>query len=58
MRLHYKGKFDGNVNKLPSGELEKHEDAIKFKEIDDVKKRLNTKFNLCIISPQCILFLN
>lgn len=38
MRLHYKGKFDGNVDELPSGELQKHENAIKFKEIDDVKK--------------------
>ena len=38
MRLHYKGKFDGNVDNLPSGELEKHENAVKFKEIDDVKK--------------------
>ena len=45
MRLHYKGKFDGNVDKLPSGELEKHEDAIKFKEIDDVKK-LMTVMNI------------
>lgn len=38
MRLHYKGKFDGNTDMLPSGELEKHENAVKFKEIDDIKK--------------------
>ena len=38
MRLHYKGKFDGNVDNLPKGELEKHENAVKFKEIDDIKK--------------------
>lgn len=38
MRLHYKGKFDGNTDMLPSGELEKHENAVKFKEIDDTKK--------------------
>ena len=38
MRLHFKGKFDGNVDKLPNGELEKHENAVKFKEIDNIKK--------------------
>jgi len=38
MKLHYKGKFDGNENGLPSGELEKHKNAVKFKEIDDMKK--------------------
>ena len=38
MRLHFKGKFDGDVEKLPKGELEKHENAVKFKEIDDIKK--------------------
>lgn len=38
MKLHYKGKFDGNVDNLPRGELEKHENAVKFKEIDDLKK--------------------
>lgn len=38
MRLHYKGKFDGNIENLPKGELDKHENAVKFKEIDDIKK--------------------
>ena len=38
MRLHYKGKFDGNEENLPKGELEKHENAVKFKEIDNIKK--------------------
>ena len=38
MKLHYKGKFDGDTEKLPSGELEKHKSAVKFNEIDDVKK--------------------
>jgi len=38
MRLHYKGKFDGNIDNLPKGELEKHQNAVKFKEIDDIKK--------------------
>lgn len=38
MRIHYKGKFDGNEENLPKGELEKHENAVKFKEIDDIKK--------------------
>ena len=38
MRLHYKGKFDGNEENLPIGELEKHENAVKFKEIDNIKK--------------------
>lgn len=38
MQLHYKGKFNGNEESLPSGELEKHKNAIKFKEISDIKK--------------------
>lgn len=38
MRLHYKGKFDGNIENLPKGELAKHENAVKFKEMDDIKK--------------------
>lgn len=38
MKLHYKGKFDGDSEKLPGGEIEKHKNAIKFKEIDDIKK--------------------
>ena len=38
MKLHYKGKFEGNTELLPSGELEKHSNAVKFKEIDDIKK--------------------
>ena len=38
MKLHYKGKFNGNEETLPSGELEKHKNAIKFKEISDIKK--------------------
>lgn len=38
MKLHYKGKFDGNSDSLPSGELEKHKNAVKFKEFDDVNK--------------------
>jgi len=38
MRLHYKGKFDGNEDKLPSGELEKHPNAVKFKEMDNINK--------------------
>ena len=38
MNLHYKGKFDGNEESLPSGELEKHKNAVKFKEINDMKK--------------------
>lgn len=38
MKLHYKGKFDGNEEVLPSGELEKHKNAVKFKEINDMKK--------------------
>jgi len=38
MKLHYKGKFDGNIDNLPKGELEKHENAVKFKEMDDMKK--------------------
>ena len=38
MKLHYRGKFDGDVDKLPKGELEKHDDAVKFKEIDNIKK--------------------
>ena len=38
MKLHYKGKFDGNVENLPKGELKKHENAVRFKEIDDIKK--------------------
>ena len=38
MKLHYKGKFDGNEDKLPSGELEKHPNAVKFKEIDNINK--------------------
>lgn len=40
MKLHYKGKFDGNSDLLPSGQLEKHSNAVKFKEIDDIKKLL------------------
>ena len=40
MRLHYKGKFNGNTEELPKGELEKHENAVKFKEFDDVNKML------------------
>ena len=38
MKLHYKGKFDGNIDTLPNGELERHPNAVKFKEIDDIKK--------------------
>lgn len=38
MKLHYKGKYDENLDSLPSGELEKHENAVKFKEIDEIKK--------------------
>jgi hypothetical protein len=38
MKLHYKGKFDGNVDTLPSGELEKHTNAVKFKEFNDMNK--------------------
>mgnify|MGYP006340516557 CR=1 FL=1 len=38
MKLHYKGMYDGDEKSLPSGELEKHKNAIKFKEIDDIKK--------------------
>ena len=38
MKLHYKGKFDGNEDLLPSGELEKHKNAVKFKEISDMKQ--------------------
>lgn len=38
MKLHYKGKYDENVDSLPSGELEKHKNAVKFKEIDEIKK--------------------
>lgn len=40
MKLHYKGKFDGNSDLLPSGELEKHKNAVKFKEIDNLKKQM------------------
>lgn len=38
MKLHYKGSFDGNEESLPKGELEKHKSAVKFKEIDEIKK--------------------
>ena len=38
MKLHYKGKFDGNEDLLPSGELEKHKNAVKFQEISDIKQ--------------------
>lgn len=38
MKLHYKGKFDGNYDLLPTGELEKHKNAVKFKEFDDMNK--------------------
>lgn len=38
MKLYYKGKFDGNEDLLPSGELEKHKNAVKFKEISDIKQ--------------------
>lgn len=38
MKLHFKGKFDGNIENLPKGELEKHPNAVKFKEIDEIKK--------------------
>lgn len=38
MKLHYKGKFDGNEDLLPSGELEKHKNAVKFQEISDMKQ--------------------
>jgi len=38
MKLKYKGKFDGNNDLLPHGELEKHKNAVKFKECDDIKK--------------------
>lgn len=38
MKLHYKGKFDEETDVLPSGELEKHKNAVKFKEIDELKK--------------------
>ncbi len=38
MKLHYKGKFDGNEENLPKGELEKHKNAVKFKEFDSINK--------------------
>ena len=38
MKLHYKGKFDGNYDLLPTGELEKHKNAVKFKEFDDMNR--------------------
>ena len=38
MKLHFRGKFDGNEENLPSGELDKHKNAVKFKEIDDIEK--------------------
>lgn len=36
MKLIYKGKFDGNIDALPKKEHE--ENAVKFKEIDSMKK--------------------
>ncbi|MBR0137982.1 MAG: DUF3267 domain-containing protein, partial [Erysipelotrichaceae bacterium] len=38
MKLTYKGKFNGDPNVLPQDELEKHPDAVEFKEIKDYKK--------------------
>lgn len=38
MKLYYKGKFDGNVDNLPCGKLKEYNNAVKFKEIDDVRK--------------------
>ena len=36
MKIIWKGKFDGNVESLPHGEHKPN--AVKFKEIDDIKK--------------------
>lgn len=36
MKLNYKGKFNGDYDKLPSDELEKHPDAVPFKEETNV----------------------
>lgn len=38
MNLYYMGKFDGNEENLPKGRLAEHQNAVKFKEIDEVKK--------------------
>ncbi|MBR0138344.1 MAG: DUF3267 domain-containing protein [Erysipelotrichaceae bacterium] len=38
MKLTYKGKFNGDPNSLPQDELEKHPDAVEFKEIKEYKK--------------------
>ena len=36
MKITWKGKFDGNAESLPHGEHKPN--AVKFKEIDDIKK--------------------
>ena len=36
MKITWKGKFDGNEDSLPHGEHKPN--AVKFKEIDDIKK--------------------
>ena len=36
MRIIWKGKFDGNEESLPHGEHKPN--AVKFQEIDDIKK--------------------
>ena len=38
MKITWKGKFDGNAESLPHGEHKPN--AVKFKEIDDIKKFL------------------
>ncbi len=38
MKLHYKGNFDGDEEKLPSGQLKMHKNAVKFKEINEINK--------------------
>lgn len=36
MNLYYMGKFDVNEENLPKGRLAEHQNAVKFKEIDEV----------------------
>ena len=49
MKITWKGKFDGNEDSLPHGEHKPN--AVKFKEIDDIKK-LGLILNLLSV-PHC-----